>query len=134
LKSNPSSLKEESILDNDRRTRGLSRLAELNDEPGGETFLARMGDLGDYIVDFAFGDIHCREGLSVREREIIILTSLITLGGCEPQVKAHIRSLKAIGVTDKEIEEMILQILPYAGTPRVVNAMKVLREEQEVFE
>lgn len=93
--------------------------------------MKRMGDLGDYIVDFAFGDIHCREGLSIREREIIILSVLITLGGCEPQVKAHIRSLQAIEVSDKEIEEIILQTLPYAGTPRVVQAMKVLRQVQE---
>jgi alkylhydroperoxidase/carboxymuconolactone decarboxylase family protein YurZ len=30
-----------------------------------------------------------------------------------------------------EIEETILQTTPYAGIPRAVNAMKVLREEQE---
>ena len=32
----------------ERRRRGLARLvAELGDEPGGEEFLVRMGDLGD---------------------------------------------------------------------------------------
>ena len=31
----------------------VARLAELNDEPGGEEFLARLGDLGDLTVDFA---------------------------------------------------------------------------------
>lgn len=116
----------------ERHERGIARLAELGDEPGGEAFLTRMGDLGTYIVDFAFGDIHCRDKLTVREREVIILSVLITLGGCEPQVRAHIRSLRVIGVGFEEIEEMILQTLPYAGTPRVVNAMKVLRDEQEV--
>ena len=34
----------------------------------------------------------------------------------------------------EEIEETILQITPYAGVPRAVNAMKVLRAEQEVNE
>jgi hypothetical protein len=29
------------------------------------------------------------------------------------------------------MEEVILQTLPYAGVPRAVNAMKVLRTEQE---
>ncbi|MEB3103685.1 carboxymuconolactone decarboxylase family protein [Ferviditalea candida] len=121
-------------MSDNRHERGLARLAELDDEPGGEAFLARMGDLGTYIVDFAFGDIHCRDKLTVREREVIILSVLITLGGCEPQVKAHIRSLRAIGVSYEEIEEMILQTLPYAGTPRAVNAMKVLRDEQEAIQ
>src|SRR5438034_769808 len=42
--------------DDIRRERGLARLADLDDEPGGDEFLARMGILGDWIVDFAFGD------------------------------------------------------------------------------
>lgn len=114
-----------------RRERGEARLAALNDEPGGAAFLARMGDLGEYIVDFAFGDIHCRAGLSVEERELIIVAVLSTIGGCEPQVQAHIRALRAIDVPYEKIEEVILQILPYAGVARSVNAMKVLRSEQE---
>lgn len=114
-----------------RRERGRARLAELNDEPGGEAFLARMGVLGDFVVDFAFGDVHCRDGLSVEERELIIVAVLSTLGGCEPQVQAHMRALRAIDVPYEKIEEVILQIAPYAGVARAVNAMKVLRSEQE---
>jgi 4-carboxymuconolactone decarboxylase len=117
--------------EDDRRARALQRLAELNDEPGGEQFLARMGALGDWIVDWAFGDVHTRPGLSVRERELIIVAVLTTLGSSDPQVRAHIRGLRAIHVPWSEIEEAILQTTPYAGIPRAVNAMKVLREEQE---
>ena len=113
-----------------RRERGLTRLAELNNEPGGEEFLARLGDLGDLTVDFAFGDVHARPGLTARERELIILAVLTTLGGTEPQVAAHIRAARAAGATDEEIEETVIQAAPYAGIPRAVNAMKVLREEQ----
>lgn len=114
-----------------RRERGVARLAELGDEPGGEAFLARMGDLGDYIVDFAFGDVHARGRLTVREREIIIVALLTALGGCEPQVQAHIRALRAIDVPYEDIEEVIIQTAPYVGVARAVNAMKVLRSEQE---
>lgn len=118
-------------METERRRRGLERLAELGDEPGGEAFLKKMGDLGDYIVDFAFGDIHCREGLTVREKELITIAVLTTLGGCEPQVRAHIRALRAAGVPFSDVEETLLQTLPYAGTPRVVNAIKCLRIEEE---
>jgi len=117
--------------EDDRRARALERLAELNDEPGGEQFLARMGALGDWIVDWAFGDVHTRPGLPARERELIIVAILATIGSSDPQVRAHIRALRAIDVPWSEIEEAILQITPYAGIPRAVNAMKVLREEQE---
>jgi 4-carboxymuconolactone decarboxylase len=115
----------------ERRARAIRRLAELGDEPGGEAFLARMGALGDWIVDFAFGDVHTRPGLDARERELIIVAVLATLGGCEPQVAAHIRALRVIEVPWQQIEEAILQTTPYAGVARAVNAIKVLRAQQE---
>jgi 4-carboxymuconolactone decarboxylase len=119
------------VSDEERRRRGLARLAVLGDEPGGEEFLARMGDLGDWVVDFVFGDVHARGGLSVRERELIILALLTALGSSDPQVRAHIRALRAIDVSYADIEEAIIQTTPYAGFPRAVNALKVLREEEE---
>ena len=118
------------MTDASRRDRGLARLAELGDEPGGDEFLARMGTLGDWVVDFAFGDVHTREGLPVRERELVIVAVLSALGGLEPQVRAHVRAAKAVGVTDRELEETIIQIAPYAGFPRAINALKLLRDEQ----
>ncbi|MGH2871984.1 MAG: carboxymuconolactone decarboxylase family protein [Solirubrobacteraceae bacterium] len=115
----------------ERRRRAMQRLAQLGDEPGGEQFLQRMGPLGDWIVDFAFGDVHTRPGLDARERELIIVAVLASLGSSDPQVAAHIRALRAIDVPWEQIEETILQITPYAGVPRAVNAVKVLRAEQE---
>ena len=116
--------------DDDRRARALARLAELDDEPGGDAFLARMGVLGDWIVDFAFGDVHSRPGLDARERELIIVAVLTAIGSSDPQVAAHIRALRAIDVPWEEIEETILQTAPYAGIPRAINALKALRTEQ----
>jgi 4-carboxymuconolactone decarboxylase len=119
------------VSDMDRRERGLARLAELGDEPGGEAFLARMGDLGDWIVDFVFGEVHARGGLSLRERELVIVALLTALGSSDPQVRAHVRALRAIDVPYVDIEEAIIQTAPYAGFPRAINALKVLREEEE---
>jgi 4-carboxymuconolactone decarboxylase len=117
--------------DDERRRRALERLALLNDEPGGDAFLERMGVLGDWVVDWAFGDVHTRPGLDARERELIIVAVLAAIGSSDPQVRAHIRALRAIDVPWNEIEECILQVTPYAGVPRAINAMKVLRDEQE---
>lgn len=114
-----------------RRERALARLAELDDEPGGAAFLARMGVLGDWIVDFAFGDVHTRPELDALTRELLIVAMLTTLGGCEPQVRAHLLAARAAGASDEQLEETILQTTPYAGVPRAVNAMKELRTLQE---
>ena len=119
------------IEQNERHRRGLERLAELGDHPGGEAFLERMGEpMASWLVDWVFGDVHCRGGLSPRERELIILALLTGLGSSDPQVAAHIEALRALHVPDSDIEEAILQTAPYTGIPRAINALKVLRTEQ----
>jgi 4-carboxymuconolactone decarboxylase len=115
----------------ERHERGTARLAELGDHPGGSAFLERMGEpMAGWLVDWVFGDVHSRGGLSARERELIILTLLTGLGSSDPQVAAHIEALRAIEVSDADIEEAILQTAPYTGIPRAINALKVLRTEQ----
>ena len=115
----------------ERHERGTARLAELGDHPGGEAFLERMGEpMAGWLVDWVFGDVHSRGGLSARERELIILALLTGLGSSDPQVAAHIEALRAIDVSDEDIEETILQTAPYTGIPRAINALKVLRTEQ----
>lgn len=119
------------VVEGTRRERGLARLAELGDEPGGDAFIERMGNpMGEWLVDWVFGDVHARPGLSARERELIIVAVLTAIGSSDPQVAAHIRALRAIDVPWQEIEETILQTAPYAGIPRAINALKVLRTEQ----
>lgn len=114
-----------------RRQRGQRRLAELGDHPGGDAFLERMGSpMADWLVEWCFGDVHTRPGLTSRDRELLIVACLVTLGGCEPQVAAHIQALRALDVPFAEIEEAILQTTPYAGVPRAINALKVLRSEE----
>jgi 4-carboxymuconolactone decarboxylase len=119
------------IEQDERHRRGLARLAELGDHPGGSAFLERMGEpMADWLVDWVFGDVHSRGGLSARERELIILALLTGLGSSDPQVAAHIEALRALEVSDSDIEETILQTAPYTGIPRAINALKVLRTGQ----
>ena len=68
-----------------RRQRGLERLAELGDEPGGDAFLERMGSpMSDWLIDWVFGEVHTRPGLSVRDRELLILAVLTAIGQLRP--------------------------------------------------
>jgi 4-carboxymuconolactone decarboxylase len=119
------------IEQDERHRRGVERLAELGDHPGGEAFLERMGEpMASWLVDWVFGDVHSRGGLSARERELIIVALLTGLGSSDPQVAAHVEALRALDVPDSDIEETILQTAPYTGIPRAINALKVLRTGQ----
>ncbi len=110
-----------------RFERGKARLAEV-DGTAGEEVVAPLGDLGRYIVEFAFGDIYSRDGLSLRDRELATVATPTAMGGREPQLKVHVRAALNVGLTRDEIEETILQTVPYAGFPTAINAVNALKE------
>lgn len=85
-------------------------------------------DLGKYIVEFAFGEIYARDGLSLQEREMITLASLLTAGGCEPQLEVHIAGAMNVGIPLEKIVEIFLQCIPYTGFPKVLNAIAVAKK------
>lgn len=105
---------------------GMEKLREI-DGAGGEGVIRSLEDaapdLGRYIVEFAFGDIYTRDGLTLQEREMVTITSLLTAGGCEPQLEVHINGALNVGVPPEKIMETFLQCIPYTGFPRVLNAV-----------
>lgn len=114
-----------------RFEKGLEKLAEVDGTAGEKVIAALEGiapDLGKYIVEFAFGDIYCRDNLDLQERELITLSSLATLGGCETQLEVHINGALNVGITPQKIIEVFIQCIPYTGFPRVLNAVGVAKK------
>ncbi|MFF5206465.1 carboxymuconolactone decarboxylase family protein [Streptosporangium sp. NPDC000396] len=117
---------------NDRHERGTARIAALDGASTARSeayaLLAEIApDLPRYAVEFAYGDIHSRPGLDAARRELVTLGVLIALGDCAPQLAAHLHSGLNAGLQPGEVVEAVMQVLPYAGFPRVVNAMLVAR-------
>lgn len=102
------------------------------DNAGGEAVIDSLSgiapDLGRYIVEFAFGDIYAREGLSLQERELVTIASLLTAGGCEPQLRVHLNGALNVGISPEKIVETIIHCVPYVGFPRVLNAVSTAKE------
>lgn len=117
-------------MERNRYEQGIQKLAEI-DGTVGENVIASLQniapDLGKYIIEFAFGDIYCRDGLSLQERELITITSLLTAGGCEAQLDVHINGALNVGVAPEKIVETFLQCIPYTGFPKVLNAISVAK-------
>lgn len=113
-------------MEKSRYEKGMENLSAV-DGKGGEAVIKSLEkicpDLGRYIAEFAFGDIYSRQELSMREREMITLANLLTLGGCEPQLEVHINGALNTGVPPEKIVEVFLQCIPYTGFPRVLNAV-----------
>lgn len=110
---------------------GMEQLRSI-DGPGGERVIQSLEDIapevGRYIVEFAFGEIYAREGLGLREREMITLASLLTAGGCEPQMEVHINGALNVGLAPEQVIETMIQCIPYVGFPRVLNALSTAKE------
>lgn len=114
-----------------RYEQGKRKLQEI-DGTGGENVIASLQevapDLGRYIIEFAFGDIYTRKGLSLQERELITIASLLTAGGCEAQLDVHINGALNVGITADKIVESFIQCIPYTGFPKVLNAVAVAKK------
>jgi len=115
----------------DRFDKGWSKLAEVDGEVGEKVIQSLQDiapDIATYIVEFAFGDIYSRGVLDLKQREMITVASLTTLGGCENQLEVHVNGALNVGLTPEEIIETITQCIPYAGFPRVLNAIAVAKK------
>jgi 4-carboxymuconolactone decarboxylase len=114
--------------------RGWQRLVEVDAE-GGERVVESLKDiapdLGRYVVEFAYGEIYQRPGLDLRQRKLVTISALTTLGGAEAQLEVHINAGLNVGLNAREVVEAILHCIPYTGFPRVLNAIVVAKR---VFE
>ena len=79
------------------------------------------------VVEFAFGDVYTRPGLSLRDRELAAVAMLAAKGGCEPQLDVHLHAARNVGLTVEELREVLIQVAPYAGFPAAINAMRRLQ-------
>ena len=113
-------------MSNTRFELGSETLKEI-DGIGGENVIQSLQDIapdvGKYIIEFAFGDVYTRSELSMQEREMITITSLLTTGDCEPQLEVHINRSLNVGLSPEKIIETFIQCIPYTGFPKVLNAI-----------
>ncbi|PRR86108.1 carboxymuconolactone decarboxylase family protein [Clostridium luticellarii] len=109
---------------------GVNKLSEV-DGTGGtgvvESLKDIAPDLGKYIIEFAFGDIYTRPSLDLKQRELVTLSTLAALGGCEKQLDVHINGALNVGISKEKIIEVFIQCIPYLGFPKVLNAVSVAK-------
>jgi len=84
-------------------------------------------DVSKFIIEFAYGDIYTRPGLDNQQRALVVISSLVTQG-TEPQLELHINTGLTSGLTPRQIVETFIQLVPYTGFPRVLNALAVAKK------
>jgi len=85
-----------------------------------------LGEVGVVAYRWAFGEVWSRPQLSRRDRSIVVIAILVSLGAVE-ELAVHVPAGLRHGLTRVEIEEVINHLSLYAGIPRAVEAMRAAR-------
>jgi 4-carboxymuconolactone decarboxylase len=75
-----------------------------------------------------FGDHYTRTGIDIPTRELLTFSMLVSLGGCDAQVKGHVAANLNVGNDRARLIDVLTQLLPFIGYPRTLNALRVLNE------
>ena len=97
---------------------------------------AGRDQLGDFAPEFAhlnddilFGEVWSRNDLlSLRDRSLVTITSLISQGITDSSLKFHLMEAKKNGITRTEAAEIITHIAFYAGWPKAWAAFRLAKE------
>ena len=74
---------------------------------GGKPFTYSFAPQTDYYLKaHLFGDIFARNNLSFGDREIVTVSAISALPGCEPQLVAHVSGARNMGVSDEALKAL----------------------------
>lgn len=90
------------------------------------TFASEFVHLND---DILFGEVWSREEkLSLRDRSLVTVVSLMSQGSVDNSLKFHLNEAKKNGITKDEIAEIITHAAFYAGWPKAWATFNLAKE------
>lgn len=115
---------------NDRFERGMKVLKKMGREKLMLNQKALSEEMYDISVGHLFGDVWGRPGLSLRDRQLVTLAANIAMGRATGNHSHYLSSLH-LGITKREIIEVMIQVGHYTGWPTLSNAVRQFTEIME---
>lgn len=81
-----------------------------------------------FLSSNCFGDYYTRGGLPLKFRELLTFVYILSMGGADSQVRAHITGNLRTGNDRKKLIAVVTALVPYIGYPRSLNALSALDE------
>lgn len=91
------------------------------------SLVERFGHAGEVAYRWAFGEVWARPELSPRDRSVVVLAILVSLGA-DQALRFHVAAARRNGLEPAEIEEAIAHLSYYAGLPRSLAASVAARD------
>jgi 4-carboxymuconolactone decarboxylase len=119
------------VSDVDRYSRGLAEQAPLY----GEEIRDNLADLPRpfnavlprLLTEFCFGDFYTRDGLTLAQRELLLLCALAAIGDTSAQLGPHGRACIQVGNSKIAVIAALVHCFPYIGFPRAVAAIRAVK-------
>jgi 4-carboxymuconolactone decarboxylase len=116
----------------ERYSSGLAHQAPLY----GDEIKANLADLPEpfnealprFLTEFCFGDFYTRGGLTLAQRELLILCALATIGDTAAQLGPHGRACIQVGNSKTAVVAALVHCFPYVGFPRAVAAIRAVKD------
>lgn len=80
-----------------------------------------------WTTKILFGDLWQRPQLSLSQRSMVTVSSLVALGKPH-ELRIHLKAALTNGVSEEQLSEVILQVGFYAGWPSAGEALNVFTE------
>ena len=101
---------------------------------GSDTVEKRMQSLGEFgaplqqmINAYAYGDVWSRDGLTPKQRSLVVL-GINAATGHPNEFRVHVKGALANGCTQEEIQGVLLLVAVYSGIPASLEAHHIALE------
>lgn len=115
----------------DKHTQGMAvRRSVLGDAHLDRTEANKTAFDEDYqrlITESAWGSVWTREGLTKRERSLLVIAFMVALGHHD-ELAMHIRATANTGASLDDVKEVLLMSAIYAGVPAANAAVGVAKK------
>jgi 4-carboxymuconolactone decarboxylase len=110
--------------------RGLERRNRIIGPAGAQRrrlLQALHPDLENMLIEYCWGTVLERPGLSERERELVTCAVLLALGR-DREATTHLHGALNVGITKDELVEVLIQLGVYAGFPSTMTGAQILAD------
>lgn len=112
--------------------KGNQFVAQTQTPEGAEAWKKQLDEFApgasDWVVGAVFGGTYQREGLELRDRQMLNMAALAAMGGVEPQLTGHIKTaVEVAGMSKEEVAECFVHLMPYIGVPKTLAAMRCMK-------
>ncbi len=122
------SLVSDSISKYERGKINLEKLTGISQDGAKKRYAKFSPEIEIFLKEHLFADLFDRDVLTYTDREITTVSVLITLGNLEPMMRSHMRICLKLGITAKQLDQLIIIIEKNIGKKEAATGKQILNE------